>query len=82
MKASNFEGRQQRFEIWWFEAYTDRSSKVSNVIAVESLLLYNSDGRPGSCSYHCEPSEAVCHDNDDGAMIIRRKCLQRRKRVR
>jgi hypothetical protein len=44
MKASNFEGRQQRFEIWWFEAYTDRSSKVSDVIAVESLLLYNGDG--------------------------------------
>ena len=65
-----------------FRCNTDRSSEIPNVIAVESLLLYNCDGRSGSCSYHREPSEAVCHDNDDGAMVIRRKCLQRRKRVR
>lgn len=60
---------------------TDRSSEVSNVIAVEPLLLYNSNGSSGSCSYYCESSKAVCYDDNNRSMIEWRKCLQRWKRV-
>jgi hypothetical protein len=58
-----------------------RSAKISNVITMETLLLYNSDSSPGSCSHHGESSKAVCHDDNDGTMVGRRKCLQRWKRV-
>lgn len=60
---------------------TNRSPKVSNVIAVKTLLLYDSDGSSGSCSHQREPSKAVCYDNNNCAMVSRRKCVQRRKRV-
>lgn len=60
---------------------TDCSSEVSNIIAVEALLLYNSDRGPGSRSNHCEPSKTICYNNNDSAMIISRERLQWRKRI-
>jgi hypothetical protein len=56
-------------------ANTDRSPKISNVISMKPLFLYNSDGSSGSSSYYRESSEAVRHDNNDGAMVGRCQCL-------
>jgi hypothetical protein len=57
-----------------YDTDTDRSTKVANIVAVETLLLDDGDGSPRTRCDQREACKAPRHDNDDGAMVGRGQC--------